>query len=221
MDDSVSDEQSGAARWLTVHDDLMRGLTHALSNRVGTIAAASFLLESQPASVAKVSAMLRDESERLDALLALMRLLPRRLSPKAEPVMPTDLIGQAVALQGHHPTLGENDVRVLLDGDVQPGYADPSALVLALTLTIGAAQRVSAQQAAVTVTIRSDTEYVFFESTAPTLHADVEAQRAEITRDLHAAQWLLHASGGQADVVTAGGVVRIPTLQAARRAPRS
>ena len=94
-------------------------------------------------------------------------------------------------------------------------------MVLALTLTIGAAQRLSAPQAAVTVTIRSDTEYVIFESTAPTLHGDVETQRAEIARDLDAAQWLLHASSGQADVVTAGGVVRIPTLQAARRAPRS
>ncbi|MCC6243474.1 MAG: hypothetical protein IT353_11575 [Gemmatimonadaceae bacterium] len=198
----------------------MRGLTHALSNRVGTIAAASFLLESQPANVAKVAAMLRDESERLDALLSQMRLLPRRLSQKAEPVVPTDLTGQAIDLQAHHPTFGAIEVRVVLDGDLQPGYADPSALVLALTLVIGAAQRLNAAPDPIAITIRSDTESVIFESTALTFHDDAVALRGDNVLDLQAAHWLLHASGGRADATDAGGAVRIPTLQAARRAPR-
>ncbi|MEQ1690937.1 MAG: hypothetical protein ABMA00_06610, partial [Gemmatimonas sp.] len=69
MSESASGEQSGAARWLSVHDDLLRGLTHSLSNRLGTISALAYMIELKPDSLGTSAATLRAESERLDALL--------------------------------------------------------------------------------------------------------------------------------------------------------
>ena len=92
--------REGAARWLSVHDDLLRGLTHALSNRLGTVAAASYLLDQQPTAVNTAAATLLAESERLEALLHLIRLLPYPDGAVAEPVIPTDATTQAFGPAG-------------------------------------------------------------------------------------------------------------------------
>lgn len=220
MDESVSGEQTGAARWLSVHDDLLRGLTHALSNRVGTIAATAYLVELQPASLATTAATLRAEGDRLETLLLLLRLLPRRTDAAAEPVVPTDACTQALALQAYHPLVGDIPVVVSVEGDQQPAYADPAVLVMALTLAIGAAQRALRGDGGVTLTISSTTDDVHFAARA--VRADGGEGRADDATglDVRAAQWLLAASGGSAFATETGATIVVPTLQAARRAQR-
>jgi hypothetical protein len=221
VDESVGDERSGGARWLTVHDDLLRGLTHALSNRVGTIAAASYLLGSMPETVVTAAVTLRDESDRLDGLLQLFRLLPRRADAAAEPVVPTDMTAQACALLQYHPGYGDIAVETALAGDVQPAYADPTSTILALTVAIAAAQRAAGPHGRVVVRIACDTEWVRFIMSAhasggPEMHAADHA----IADDVAAVRWLLASSAGDATGESGYVTVALPTLQAARRAQR-
>ncbi len=218
MEASVSGEQTGAARWLSVHDDLLRGLTHALSNRVGTLSAVAYMVEMQPATVGASVATLRAEAERLEAVLQLMRLLPRKADATAEPVIPTDTTTQAVALQSYHPNLGDVAVVVTLDGDLQPAYADPAVLVMAVTLILGAAQRAVRGAGRVDVTISSSTEVVRIRACGVGVDGTPGHADADSARDVDAVNWLLAPFDGSGAPDAAGAVVSIPTLQAARRA---
>ncbi len=225
MGESVSGEQSGAARWLSVHDELLRGLTHALSNRVGTISATAYLLEMQPAAQGATTlgatvTRLREEGERLETLLQLMRRLPRRAQAAAEPVVPSDVLTQAADLQAYHPTLGDIPIAVVHEGDLQPAYADPAALVMALTLVIGAAQRAARGDGRVTVTISSTTDVVAFTAHGWRIDGASGVADADTTRDTEAVRWLLAAYRGDGMAAESGAAVVVPTLQAARRAPR-
>ena len=213
---------AGAARWLSVHDDLLRGLTHALSNRVGTISAASYLLDQQPSSPGEIGATLLAESERLETLLQLMRMLPYPEGAVAEPVIPTDATTNAVALQSHHNELREIPVTVTLDGDVQPAYVNPAALTLAVAVAIGAAQRAAGSGGRVELVVSSSADTVSIDARA------VRANRAvaiidndadnDAARDIEAITWLLAPYRGYGDAANEGMAAIVPTLQAARRA---
>jgi hypothetical protein len=216
----------GATRWLSVHDDLLRGLTHTLSNRVGTIAAAAYMIELQPGAVATTAATLREESDKLEALLQLFRLLPRRDDAVAEPVIPTDSVNQAFALQAHHPELHDVPVTMAIEGDLQPAYAEPTALAIATVLVLGAAQRAAKGAglpgARAELVISSTTDEVRLRARAfvdDTLIRVAVDSQAEL--DVLAVTWMLTPYGGRGATSDAGATVLIPTLQAARRARRS
>lgn len=228
MDESVSGEthaargdasELGALRWLSVHDDLLRGLTHALSNRLGTISATAYMVELQPASAA---ATLRSESERLDSLLALFRLLPRRAEALAEPVIPTDILAQAIAITHHHPESRDMLVHIAPEGDLQPAYAEPGQMAMALCVALGTARRCAGVGGSVTVRVASTTDVVELETIGHGAEgAAAAAPDGESAGDLAAINWLLDAVHGDGTLGTAGATVRVPTLQAARRAQRS
>lgn len=226
---SVSGEPShvapeGAVRWLSVHDDLLRGLTHSLSNRVGTIAAAAYMVEMQPATLSNTASTLRAESERLEQLLQLFRLLPRRADSVAEPIVPTDAVSQAIALQSHHADLREIPITVTVDGDLQPAYAEPAALALAVVVLLGTAHRAIAGHGNIVVTISSSTDHVRINTcgvpTADAVLTDDEHVERDAAADAAAVQWLLAAVGGDGRRSTNGAELIVPTLQAARRATR-
>jgi signal transduction histidine kinase len=209
----------GAFRWLSVHDDLLRGLTHALSNRLGTISATAYMVELQPASTA---ATLRSESERLDSLLTLFRLLPRRADAMAEPVIPTDILGQAIAIAAHHPEARDMPVQIVPEGDLQPAYAEPGQLAMALCVALGTARRCAGSGGTITVRVSSSTEYVELETRGlGATDAPAGAHDHDSPHDLAAINWLLRAVDGAATLGEAGLVVRVPTLQAARRSQRA
>jgi hypothetical protein len=214
----VSGEQTGAARWLSVHDDLLRGLTHALSNRLGTISAMAYVIAMQPANLEASAAGLREESERLDVLLQLLRTLPRRADGVAEPIVPTDTTAQAVALISHHPDVRDVTTTITVDGDLQPAYAEPGILVLAMTLALGAAYRAAGAGGQIVVRITSGTESVQFTALGSAADGEAGVSDEDAGHDVDAINWLLRPYGGMGHVATAGAGVTIPTLQAARRA---
>ena len=213
--------KAGASRWLSVHDDLLRGLTHTLSNRIGTIAAAAYMVEVQPGSVATITATLRSESDKLQTLLQQLRLLPRRTDAVAEPVIPTDAVAQAIALQEHHPELRDIPVEVLLDGDLQPAYAEPTALVMAVVLILGTAQRACGSGGRVTITIACSTDDVHVVARGLRRDGSLGVGDDLAALDVEAVRWLLMPFGGDGRADDDGTTVTIPTLQAARRAQRS
>ena len=209
---------AGAARWLSVHDDLLRGLTHALSNRVGTISAASYLLDQQPSSSGATGATLLAESERLETLLHLMRMLPYPEGAVAEPVIPTDAVANAMALQSHHNELRDIPVTVSLDGDVQPAYVNPAALTMAVAVAIGAAQRGSGSGGRVELVVSSSAETVSIDARATGKNGRVAIMDDDSARDIEAITWLLASYRGYGDAANGSIAVMVPTLQAARRA---
>lgn len=220
MDELTGREHTGAARWLCVHDELLRGLTHALSNRVGAISALAYLVEMQPATIVAPTVALREESERLEVLLLLMRLLPRRADAVAEPVVPTDTVAHAMALQAYHPDAGDIRCVLVVDGDLQPAYADPASLAMAVTVVLGAAQRGIGGAGHVQITISSSTELVQIVARGISVDGGAGRVDGDTTRDVEAVRWLLAPYGGWGAPETDGARVLIPTLQAARRAPR-
>jgi hypothetical protein len=124
---------SPSERWLLASDPILEGIAHALSNRVGTVAMAAEALAEVGGSL---GATLAAEAERLEALLRVLRLVPR--SPEARPEIthPATLAADALALVRIHARW--RDLPVMLDGleplplvDVR-GTAVTHALVLAL-----------------------------------------------------------------------------------------
>ena len=79
------------ARWLEVQDELLRGVTHALSNRIATVSAAAYMLEYGDVTQAEAAESLRTETERMDALLQLLRAaaLARRRDVRTGRTSPT------------------------------------------------------------------------------------------------------------------------------------
>jgi hypothetical protein len=213
--------QKGVARWLSVHDDLLRGLTHALSNRLGTISAAAYMVELQPAAHLNTAATLRGESERLEELLQLMRLLPRRADANPEPVVPTDLVRQAIAINAFHPDARDIPATVVLDGDLQPAYVEPGAFTMAVAVLLGVAQRAGGSDGRVEVTISSTVDVVRLALRGIRADGHVGVPDEWVGADLDAINWLLAVSGGRGALNHHEVLLTVPTLQAARRAQRS
>ncbi len=212
-------EREGAAHWLTIHDDLLRGMTHALSNRVATIMAAATLLELTGSS-SQTSATLRSESERLETLLHTMRQLPRRRGQPLEPIMPEDIVRAAIGMHEHHPDGREAACTVHLEGDVQPAWAEPGDLQLAIAAALGSAKRLAGAAGSAVVRVRSTDDVVRIDVRVECDDAtDGSGEIADASmRDAEAASWLLEGSAGSAIAHANGIVVTIPTLGAARRA---
>ena len=207
---------AGVIRWLSIHDDLLRGLTHTLSNRVGTIAAAAYMVEVQPASLAASAATLRAESEKLESLLRLLRLMPRRVGSAGEPVIPTDAANVALELYGHHPKQPSASITVAIHGDLQPAYVEPAALTMAVVVGLDAAHKGTAASAAhLSVTITCSTDWVTMH-----MHARDGVVASDVADNLAAITWLLSPFGGHSAPHTSGASLMIPTLQATRRAQR-
>jgi hypothetical protein len=126
--------------WQLVGDAVLRGINHALANRVTALAAltASAFPDEPPG--AELVALLALEVERLDELLRLLRLLPAgREGGGAELVLVSDALADAQALHAHHAGLAEPPCEI--EGDravLLPVVAPVPGLVQALVLLLGA-----------------------------------------------------------------------------------
>ena len=196
------------AQWVTERDAVLRGLTHALSNRVGTLSAVAGMLAPGEAVAPPVAAALTDESARLEAVLALYRLLPFDREAPPEPLHLPDLVPAVLELHGHHAALRDVPCEVEPDPAAPPVLAPHSALVQALLVLLAAGARAAEAGGS---------------GAGGRLcwAAGGDGDRVAITVDgaaaaVGAAAWLL----GDAATVRAEGVeavVELPTLAAARR----
>jgi len=207
------------ARWLEVHDELLRGVTHALSNRVATISAAAYMLEYDDVTGAQAAASLRVETERMDTMLQLLRLLPSRDDREFEPVSPQDVITQAVALHAHHCDLRDVRVTVTVRDGVLPVWVEPHAFLQAVLLALTSAKRSAFDASgAVLLVVDGDADDVRVAVHPESVRAVADALAA---RDVAAADGCLQRALGTAVARADGGcVLTLPTLPAARRAGR-
>ncbi|MES2521492.1 MAG: hypothetical protein V4617_02255 [Gemmatimonadota bacterium] len=208
---------AGAARWLTIQDELLRGIAHTLSNRVATIDAAAYMLQFDGANIAAQSAVLRGEGELLEALVFALRAIPRRSDAAAEPVMPSDAVHAALTLHAHHNELRDIACETRIEPDVQPVFVDPLALQHALLVGLTAARSAAGTGGLAIVQVTGTDDSVQFSVTArDVVHAAADGG----SDDAAAIGWLLSGYHGECTVQHGGSSFRVPTLGAARRAGR-
>ena len=205
---------AGALHWLTVQDDLLRSLAHALSNRVGTVMALSALLETgtDPARIGKG---LSEETERMDQLLRLLRAVPRPAEPTIEPMLLSDAMDVAVRLAGEHVAARSVRVSWADESSPLPVRADPVAVAHAATVALLSVARWAGADGGVRVTVRTSGDRVeaVLCPEAATLAADAGDAGDE---GAAAITWLLAACGGVALTPTGGLGFSLPGLAAGR-----
>lgn len=221
MERSDVSGDAGAARWLSVHDDLLRGLAHAFSNRVATVAAIAALFDPSRVPDERVLTGLRMDADRLDGLLEQLRQLPRRADADLEPMMPGDSVRAALALFDHHPEYRDIECRAIVADDVQPVRADPLALQHALCVALTAACRVATgsdgtARAHVRIALSTEGDVVRIE--VSTDGSTGEGDAGALALDALAIDWLLARSNGRGHPYPYGCLIELPTLQASRRA---
>ena len=216
MKESAASSREGAARWLAIHDELLRGLAHALSNRVATVAAAAYLIESQERPSAASAQLLRIEADQLEGILHLVRLLPRGNDGDAEPVMAADAARTAIELHGHHAVLHGIPCELAKADDVQPAWGDHIALPQAIAVGLGVAKRAAVDQRGVRIAVSSTDDVVRLAIECP-FHPRGTVHGVDDALDIEAINWLLAATGGDAVLTDGGCTIEVPSLSAARR----
>jgi len=150
-----------------VRDALLRGLTHALSNRVMAIATLSDLAGDAGAAVTTRS-VLASEAGRLDALLQQFRLLSPPPPGPPEPLNVADVLSPLVELAARHPDVAgtPSDIRVAVG--VQPAFVDTGHVGRIVPALVIAAMRVARRVRAtrVQVDVLGDARWVVIRATA-------------------------------------------------------
>ena len=211
-----------------LRDAILRGMAHALSNRVAALGGISGLADPGEIWTERLSKALHDEARRLEDILRLLRLLPDdgRGEPGAIELQP--LIPDVIALHAYHSALLQVECAAVYDRETMPVFANRPQLVHALLLAIDAAKRhahahggrvaVSYAGDADSVTIRVATEPSAAPAKAGTTAPENTAPTATALRAAIA------GVGGPSDVaITADGEqlrieLPVPTLAAGRRA---
>src|SRR4051812_33725261 len=89
--------------WGSVSETLVRGIAHALSNRIATIGTIAELLRVGGDDPLAMSEMLAIETERLEDLLEQMRALSARSVGRTEAMRLSDAVAGAMSLHSYHP----------------------------------------------------------------------------------------------------------------------
>lgn len=125
-----------------MRDALLRGLTHALSNRVMAIATLSDLAGDAGAA-ATTRSVLASEAGRLDALLQQFRLLSPPPPGPPEPLNVADLLSPLVELAARHPDVAGTPSDIRVAGGVQPAFVDAGHVGRIVPALVIAAMRVA------------------------------------------------------------------------------
>jgi nitrogen-specific signal transduction histidine kinase len=147
--------------WSTVRDAVLRGLTHALSNRVMAITTLADLA-GDASAVTTTRTVLASEAVRLDALLQQFRLLSPAAPAPAEPLNIADVLAPLVDLAGRHPDVVGTPCDVRLTAGVQPAFVDAGQVGRIVPALVVAAMRAARrlQPPRVQVDVRGDARWV-------------------------------------------------------------
>lgn len=127
----------GAAEWVTLSDDLLAGLVHALNNRVTALSVCAELAGLGDEQML-TDGLLLAEVARLQRASALVGLLPARGNPEAMEIGP--VLDDAIAIHAHHPRMRSVECSVSVVGPMQPVRAPRWALLRALLVVVDAAK---------------------------------------------------------------------------------
>lgn len=127
----------GAADWLTLSDELLAGLVHALNNRVTALSVCAELASLGDEQMLGQGVLL-DEVGRLQRAAALVGLLPARGHAEALEVAP--VLADAIAIHSHHPRMRVIECSVEAQAGMQPVRVPRWALLRLLLVMVDAAK---------------------------------------------------------------------------------
>ena len=148
------DTRSYAEAWSAVSETLVRGIAHALSNRIATIGTIAELLRVGGDDPHAMSEMLGIETERLEDLLEQMRALSARSAGRMEAMRLSDAVAGAMALHSDHPERRTVTVTVEPGDESRPVLGDPPLLQRQLLIVLDAATHAAMSHEARTVRVR-------------------------------------------------------------------
>jgi hypothetical protein len=225
-DGGVTAALAAREAWQRVLDELLRGVAHALSNRVATVSAAAYMATGGEPLDATTAQALGAEAQRLEALLADLRALPARGDAPPEPLLLADAAREAIALHRHYLALRNVPVALTVAPGAPPTFGDGAQLAHLLLLALTAlrsawlaAHPEGGEAPADAVTLHVDGDEDWARCTAQLTMAGAAhgtAGRAEAA----ACAWLAAQAKGRAhvDAPLTRIVVELPSLRAVRRA---
>jgi hypothetical protein len=124
-----------------LRDAILRGIAHALSNRVAALGGIGMLADPGDIWTERLAKALGDEAKRLEDILRLMRLLPDDGRGDAGAIELQPLVPDVIALHAYNSALLQVECGAVLDRETPPVFANRPRLVHALLLAIDAAKR--------------------------------------------------------------------------------
>jgi nitrogen-specific signal transduction histidine kinase len=144
-----------------IRDGILRGVAHALSNRVAALSGVAGLVEFGDLSAQRLSRALGAEVSQLGALVDLLRLLAADARQRGEAIELQAVLPQIVALHALHADLRDVVCTVAHDRETPPVHVTRSALVQAVLILVDAAKRdVVASQGSVSLRYEGDPTWV-------------------------------------------------------------
>jgi hypothetical protein len=228
MTDADAALTTTAAVWERETDAVLRGLAHALSNRVAALVlSAGELTDPDTDVAAEAASRVVREGERLREIDRVLKLLPRDRRAREEALELREVVDAAVALHRQRADLRDREVRVTVDAGVLPVRVERAALMRALVLLLAVATR-PAEGDDVLVRVAGDAERAWVEITTEDDGAQraatddsAEADRAERAARVDAAAALLRAMQGEVEQDARGAWRAVlPSLPELRRRER-
>lgn len=146
--------RSYADAWACVSEALVRGMAHALSNRIATIGTIAELLRVSADDPRAMSEMLGIETERLEDLLEQMRALSARSGGRMEAMRLSDAVAAAMDLHSYHPERRAIAVTVEPGDESRPVLGDPLQLQRQLLILLDAATHAALSHVSRAIRIR-------------------------------------------------------------------
>ena len=224
--------ETSAPSFDALRDAILRGMAHALSNRVAALGGINGLADPGSIWTERLAKALQDEARRLEDLLRLMRLLPDDGRGDPGAIELQALVPDVIALHAYQSALLQVECAAVYHRETMPVFANRPRLVHSLLLAIDAAKRhahprggrvsVSYGGDADLVTIRVATEPSTSPVKAGASASEVAAATPSVTEA--ALRAAVSSVGGSRDIALAieDDQMRIdlavPTLAAGRRA---
>ena len=211
--------------WMETTDAIMRGLGHALSNRILAVSSTIEALDPAQAPGEETCTALSAELQRLTGELRALRALPVHAAEAPLPVLLKDVAATAIALHAHHPTLGDVTVTLTGSDETPPVLVVEPLLVHAMLVTLTALKAFAAPGGEVRLEYAgtpAEAQLTLSATRDPGRAGDVAALPAMPGGDLPMA--LLSGAGMQVEQVVGRGrsavVWALPSLREARRRAR-
>jgi hypothetical protein len=144
-----------------IRDGILRGVAHALSNRVAALSGVAGLVDFGNLPLNRLSRALGSEVSQLGQLVEMVRLLPSDARPRGEAIELRTMLPAVVALHALHADLRDVACTVQDDRNAQPVHLGRSVFVHAVLLLVDVAKRDALRgRGSVSLSYRGDSTWV-------------------------------------------------------------
>ena len=218
MTDAPAQDVEGVHEWLALVDEALKGLHHALNNRIGSLSAIVELhhLGELPADGAGFENLAVDLT-RLEDCNRMVRLLPRDKVAGEEPLILDDVVTDVFAIHRYLHDIRDLQVTIVPTRYVEPVRVERWALVHVLALLLNDAKRLAKTTRSIVRAVTESDELwvrVQFRIGSPPV-VEVPESRGRY------AQLLAATFGGVVNRSPGLVELRMPTLKARRAAEGS